>query len=345
MVRSTHGVNCSGSCSWKVHVKQGIVTWETQQTDYPENGADVPDYMGSGEAVHVDLPRFDIGDTEGRGVMRRSVPVRRVGGHLVTTVFDLLAAQLGVARDGLPGHWPAGLDDPEPYTPAWQEEITGVPAELVTRIAREFARNAERTNGRSMIVMGAGTNHWMHADLIYRAMLGMVLLCGCQGVNGGGWAHYVGQEKVRPITGFSQVAFALGWSRPSRHQAATPFWYLAPEQYRYEAFAADELASPTGEGTLVGAHFADLYAKAARMGWLPAYPSFDRNPLDITAAAEAEGVPAAEYAVRSSSPAARAGSRRWSARAPPRWRRSPERACWHGSSPGRTSSPPASPCW
>ena len=46
----------------------------------------------------------------------------------MTTVFDLLAAQLGVARDGLPGDWPAGYDDPEPYTPAWQEEITGVDA-------------------------------------------------------------------------------------------------------------------------------------------------------------------------------------------------------------------------
>ena len=27
-------------------------------------------------------------------------------------------------------------------------------------------------------------------------------LCGCQGVNGGGWAHYVGQEKCRPIEGW-----------------------------------------------------------------------------------------------------------------------------------------------
>ena len=34
------------------------------------------------------------------------------------------------------------------------------------------------------------------------------------------------------------------------------------------------------------------------MGWLPAYPSFDRNPLDITAAAEAEGIPPADYVVR-----------------------------------------------
>ena len=46
-----------------------------------------------------------------------------------------------------------------------------------------------------MIIMGAGINHWFNSDTIYRAILNLVLLCGCQGVNGGGWAHYVGQEK------------------------------------------------------------------------------------------------------------------------------------------------------
>ncbi|MGH9293610.1 MAG: hypothetical protein ACRDZ6_12710, partial [Acidimicrobiales bacterium] len=30
VVRSTHGVNCTGSCSWQVYVKDGIITWETQ---------------------------------------------------------------------------------------------------------------------------------------------------------------------------------------------------------------------------------------------------------------------------------------------------------------------------
>ena len=39
VVRSTHGVNCTGSCSWKVYVKDGIITWEQQQTDYPSVGA------------------------------------------------------------------------------------------------------------------------------------------------------------------------------------------------------------------------------------------------------------------------------------------------------------------
>ena len=42
VVRSTHGVNCTGSCSWKVYVKDGIITWETQQTDYPSAGPDKP---------------------------------------------------------------------------------------------------------------------------------------------------------------------------------------------------------------------------------------------------------------------------------------------------------------
>nr|WP_269194781.1 hypothetical protein [Stenotrophomonas maltophilia] len=31
IVRSTHGVNCTGSCSWKIYVKNGLVTWETQR--------------------------------------------------------------------------------------------------------------------------------------------------------------------------------------------------------------------------------------------------------------------------------------------------------------------------
>jgi hypothetical protein len=43
VVRSTPGVNCTGSCSWKVYVKDGIITRETQQTDYPSNGPDMPD--------------------------------------------------------------------------------------------------------------------------------------------------------------------------------------------------------------------------------------------------------------------------------------------------------------
>ena len=48
MVRSTHGVNCTGSCSWKIYVRDGIITWEAQQTDYPSVGPDRPEYEPRG---------------------------------------------------------------------------------------------------------------------------------------------------------------------------------------------------------------------------------------------------------------------------------------------------------
>src|SRR5690625_1062465 len=48
VVRSTHGVNCTGSCSWKIYVKDGIITSETQQTDYPSTGDDFPEYEPRG---------------------------------------------------------------------------------------------------------------------------------------------------------------------------------------------------------------------------------------------------------------------------------------------------------
>ena len=48
VVRSTHGVNCTGSCSWKVYVKNGLITWETQQTDYPRTRPDLPNHEPRG---------------------------------------------------------------------------------------------------------------------------------------------------------------------------------------------------------------------------------------------------------------------------------------------------------
>ncbi len=247
------------------------------------------------EAAAVDLPRFDIGSSEGGGVVTRGVPVTRVGDHLVTTVFDLLMAQYAVPRDGLPGEWPAGYDDPQPYTPAWQEAITSVPAAAAARVAREFARNAELTLGRSMIAMAAGTNHWYHSDLIYRTFFTLIMVCGTEGVNGGGWAHYVGQEKVRPLTGWFTTAFAFDWQRPTRHMTGGSYFYLHTDQWRYETFRADELSTPLGRGLLDQRTFADCLAQASRLGWTPSHPAFDRNPLDIADDAARAGKPVPDY--------------------------------------------------
>ncbi|STJ11864.1 respiratory nitrate reductase 1 subunit alpha [Escherichia coli] len=47
-----------------------------------------------------------------------------------------------------------------------------------------------------MIIVGAGLNHWYHLDMNYRGLINMLIFCGCVGQSGGGWAHYVGQEKT-----------------------------------------------------------------------------------------------------------------------------------------------------
>ncbi len=48
VVRSTHGVNCTGGCTWNIHVKDGIVTWEMQGLDYPSLQAGIPPYEPRG---------------------------------------------------------------------------------------------------------------------------------------------------------------------------------------------------------------------------------------------------------------------------------------------------------
>ncbi|QTX03861.1 nitrate reductase subunit alpha [Agromyces archimandritae] len=265
--------------------------------------------LDEGLQLAVDLPRFDVdpGDPEddperahagGAGSVRRGVPARRIGDRLVTTVFDLMLAQYGVGRDGMPGEWPTGYDDAStPGTPAWQEELTGVPAAQAERIGREFAVNARDSGGRSMILMGAGTNHWFHSDTIYRTFLALTMMTGCQGVNGGGWAHYVGQEKVRPVTGYTQYGTASDWVRPGRAMIGTAFWYLASDQWRYDGLPADLLSAPTGSGRFAGQTTADLLVESAKRGWMPSYPSFDRNPLDLVDEAEAAGVDPKQYVV------------------------------------------------
>ncbi|ACZ30844.1 nitrate reductase, alpha subunit [Xylanimonas cellulosilytica DSM 15894] len=265
--------------------------------------ADVP---GTAPGVAVHLPRFDVvpsgsddqAHVGGAGTMTRGVPTRTVDGHLVTTVFDLLLAQYGVERPGLPGDWPTGYDDAEtPGTPAWQEQITGVPAAAAAQIGREFARNAEESGGRSMIILGAGTNHWFHSDTIYRTFLALTTMTGCQGVNGGGWAHYVGQEKCRPQTGWAQYAGGLDWVRPPRQMIGTAYWYLATDQWRYDGLPASTLASPLGKGLFEGRTTADTLVESAQRGWMPSYPTFDRNPLDIVDEARAAGVEPAAYVI------------------------------------------------
>lgn len=246
-------------------------------------------FLETSDAVaQVTFPYF--AEKEG-GTVTRGVPVKNLkdknGNDLtVTTVFDLMMAHVGVDR-GLTGDYPVDYNDPKPYTPSWQESITGVNRNHVIMVAKEFADNAARTKGKSMIAMGGGTNHWYHSDQIYRSILNLILLTGSQGVNGGGWAHYVGQEKVRPVEGWQQVAFAGDWGSAARLQNGTSFFYFATDQFRYE----DEInkENTTWSGKYNHMHPADVNALAARLGWLPSFPQFTQNSIDLVKESKERG--------------------------------------------------------
>ena len=104
------------------------------------------------------------------------------------------------------------------------------------------------------------------------------MLCGCQGVNGGGWAHYVGQEKCRPIEGWNTIAFAKDWQGPPRLQNGTSWFYFATDQWKYEESNVDQFKSPLAKN-IKHQHPADYNVTAARLGWLPSYPQFNKNSL------------------------------------------------------------------
>ncbi|TXL69286.1 nitrate reductase subunit alpha [Vineibacter terrae] len=240
-------------------------------------------------------------NTDHAAILERNVPVKRLalkdGEVLAATVYDLLLAHYGIDR-GLGGDVAASFDDDAPYTPAWQERITGVPRERVVAVAREFADNAHKTRGKSMVILGAAVNHWYHADMNYRAIINMLVMCGCIGQSGGGWAHYVGQEKLRPQTGWTPLAFALDWHRPPKHMNSTSFFYAHTGQWRYERLGVEEILSPLAGDSLKGS-LIDFNVRAERMGWLPSAPQLEIGGLEACRQAAAAGKDASAWAAES----------------------------------------------
>ncbi|MGC8887626.1 MAG: nitrate reductase subunit alpha [Verrucomicrobiia bacterium] len=241
--------------------------------------------------VPVEIPDFSDGGN--RRTFSRHIPVKRVrtvdGEVYVTTVMELYYAQYGVNR-GFEGDYPRSYDDSEqPFTPGWQEKFTGVSAKTVINFAREWARTAEQTGGKCSVIIGAGVNHWYHNNLIYRAVINALIFCGCVGKNGGGWNHYVGQEKLAPQASWAPIAFGADWAGPPRQQNTPSFHYIHSDQWRYDR-SFNEMCPIRDAGLpMASGHTADKQALAVRLGWLPCYPQFNRSNFEIIKEAQAAG--------------------------------------------------------
>ena len=285
---------CVGDSAGNARIPHGSLGSRWSKTEGNWN-LDMKDMVDGGE---IDCSLTFIGHEtatvrfsfEADGDQLREVPVRRVatknGYVTVATVFDLLMAQFGVSR-GLKGDYPTSYESDAPFTPKWQEKYTGIAAASLIKIAREWGENGEQSNGRNMIIVGAGINHWYHNDLIYRAAITALILTGSVGRNGAGLGHYVGQEKVVPLAPWTSIAMAQDWIKPSRLQNTPSFWYMHSDQWRYDRNYVDYFKPETGEKMPM--HTADFNAKAVRLGWLPFSPHFNDNPLELMKNAKAEG--------------------------------------------------------
>lgn len=233
-------------------------------------------------------------------VLIRKIPVvkckTKEGDVLCATVYDIMLAHYGIERGLNDPNAAKNYNDDIPYTPKWQEQITGVPADRVAKVARQFAETAAKTEGKSMIIIGAGVNQWYNTDMTYRSAINLLILCGTIGQSGGGWAHYVGQEKVRPQSGWATLAFATDWIRPPRHMNTTSYFYMHSDQWRYEKVKVDSLISPLcKKDEWKDLSILDCNIKSQRMGWLPSSPEFDRNPLELCKEAKQKNISVQEY--------------------------------------------------
>ncbi len=272
-------------------LEDGEQAWEATDVAFPYFGGQAsPHFSSNPRPGDINLARVPA-------VRLRLGKAGEEREALVATVFDLQAAQYGIDRSL--GSGARSYDDNAPYTPAWQETITGVPRAQVIAVARQFAENAEKTQGKSMIIIGAAMNHWYHADMNYRGVINLLMLCGCIGQSGGGWAHYVGQEKLRPQTGWLPLAFALDWARPPRQQNSTSFFYAHTDQWRYEKLDVSEVLSPLADRAQWGGSLIDYNVRAERMGWLPSAPQLRTNPLTLVRQAVERGLDPKDHVVQS----------------------------------------------
>jgi nitrate reductase / nitrite oxidoreductase, alpha subunit len=223
---------------------------------------------------------------------KRGVPVRYIdtvgGGKIATTtVYDLTMGQYGVGR-GLAGEYPTSYDDKDAaYTPTWQEIFTGIGDKTVIQFAREWASTAEITQGKCMVIVGAAINHWFHGNLMYRAAIMSQMLTGCNGRNGGGMNHYVGQEKLAPVESWGNIMAGRDWQSAARLQQGPIWHYIHSDQWRYDGNQRYYNSAP--DNHLANMHSADWTVKSVKNGWLPFYPQFSQSNLDLVKEAKAAG--------------------------------------------------------
>ena len=206
-----------------------------------------------------------------------------------------MLAQYGVGRPGLPASGRAGTTTPTRRT-AWRERHRRPGG---GRGAHRSGARAERRGVQGPLHDPDGSGHQplVPLDTIYRSFLALTTLTGCQGVNGGGWAHYVGQESAARSPGGPSSRSA--WTGSAR-RGDDPHGVLVPP-HRPVPLRPLLRRRPLGvdrAGRFEGMALRRRDRQERADGLDAVVPTFNRNPLDIADEAAAEGGrPVEEYVV------------------------------------------------
>ena len=250
-------------------------------------------YFGGAEHPHFTCSTHDV-------VQRRNVPVKKItladGGNLAATVFDLLVANYGIDRGLGGGNVAASYDDDVPYTPAWQEKITGVNRNQVIAVARAFAGMPRRprasrwsSSARSEPLVSHGyelPGHHQSAGAVrLRRTIRRWLVALCRA------------GKATPANRLATLGVRPRLEASARQMNGTSFFYSHTSQWRYEKLSVNEILSPLADAAQSSGSLVDFNVRAERMGWLPSAPQLSANPLQVAKQAELAGKNPAEYVV------------------------------------------------
>lgn len=103
------------------------------------------------------------------------------------------------------------------YSPETVSRTVGVPASVITKLARDLAAAKP-----AMIITGGGIMHWHHCDAAMRSLLLLMALTDNVGKNGAGMNMYVGQWKPAFVPGVLALAFPQGGAK--QRFAQTTIW-------------------------------------------------------------------------------------------------------------------------
>jgi anaerobic selenocysteine-containing dehydrogenase len=167
-----------------------------------------------------------VWDQSSGGLVAVGTEALGMPGGVVPNLYDAQEIRLvdGTTIGARPG-FAHVVDEVSRWDAATAAGVCGVEAETIERCARAYA-----TESPAAILMGGGSNHWYHGDLIGRAYALLSVLTGNIGRSGGGFSVYVGQYKVRLNT--------QPWWYPDEIKppiVSTIYWVNGPTETMHEA--------------------------------------------------------------------------------------------------------------